>query len=243
MRDGAAPPRASGWTISVAVHTAIIVTLMTVLGPAHRHEASEPLARLVYVEPVPPPLGAPAARAPSETTTAPAVAAPAAATDRLEERKVAAVQPPLRTHVRRITPPPPAPPAAPAAGAPETLAPSTGGSAVGTTSGTAGGTVGGLGSAPLQLRDVAAPPELVARVLPEYPRRARALQVEGQVVLEVVLDRGGRVEDEIRVTRSIPLLDEAAVAAVKQWRFRPARDAEGRPVRVVMEIPVRFVLR
>ena len=45
------------------------------------------------------------------------------------------------------------------------------------------------------------------------------------------------------MTRSIALLDAAAVAAVRQWRFRPARSADGTPVRVRMEIPVRFVLR
>ncbi|MCC7540700.1 MAG: energy transducer TonB, partial [Deltaproteobacteria bacterium] len=86
-------------------------------------------------------------------------------------------------------------------------------------------------------------PELVERVLPEYPARARALELEGQVVLEVVVDREGRPEPAIRVLRSQPPFDGAAVAAVRRWRFRPARDAEGHPVRVLMEVPVRFELR
>jgi protein TonB len=63
------------------------------------------------------------------------------------------------------------------------------------------------------------------------------------VLLEVVLDRSGRPEEDIRVLKSVALLDAAAIAAVRQWRFRPARDAGGHPVRVVMEVPVRFVLR
>jgi protein TonB len=45
------------------------------------------------------------------------------------------------------------------------------------------------------------------------------------------------------VLKSVAPLDAAAIAAVRQWRFRPARDADGRPVRVIMEVPVRFVLR
>jgi protein TonB len=69
------------------------------------------------------------------------------------------------------------------------------------------------------------------------------MAVEGQVMLEVVLDTTGEVEDGARVVESIPLLDDAAIAAVRQWRFRPARDRDGRPVRVLMEIPVRFVLQ
>lgn len=113
----------------------------------------------------------------------------------------------------------------------------------GAVGGAPGGAVGGIGDAPLPLRDVAAPPELLERVIPEYPPRARAMQIEGQVTLEVVLDRDGRVEETVRVLRSVPALDAAAIAAVRRWRFRPARGRDGRPVRVVMEVPVRFVLR
>jgi protein TonB len=100
-----------------------------------------------------------------------------------------------------------------------------------------------VGEAALPLAAVAHPPELVERMLPEYPARARALELEGQVVLEVVLDREGRPEPGIRVLRSQPAFDDSALAAVRRWRFRPARDAAGRPVRVLMEIPVRFELR
>ncbi len=81
------------------------------------------------------------------------------------------------------------------------------------------------------------------RVLPDYPPRARARRIEGQVMLEVILDREGRIEDDVRVLRSIPELDDAAIAAVRQWRFRPARDAAGQPVRVRMDVPIQFVLR
>jgi len=41
----------------------------------------------------------------------------------------------------------------------------------------------------------------------------------------------------------VPLLDAAAITAVRQWRFQPARDEEGHPLRVTFRVPVRFVLR
>jgi outer membrane biosynthesis protein TonB len=39
------------------------------------------------------------------------------------------------------------------------------------------------------------------------------------------------------------LLDDAAAQALRRWRFRPARDHTNQPVRVILEVPVRFVLR
>jgi protein TonB len=64
------------------------------------------------------------------------------------------------------------------------------------------------------------------------------------VVVEAVVDRQGSVERErIRVTESIPLLDDAAVGALKNWRFKPGRDESGMPVRVLVQVPVRFRLR
>jgi protein TonB len=191
----------------------------------------------------PPALGVPA----------PPVVAPAAprvpVAERPAPRPTAALTPPhapARVAHPRPAPPPsiaPPPPSSAAAATPPTAGGTAEGTALGSTTGVPGGAVGGLGDAPLSLRDVAAPPELVTRVVPEYPSQARARQIEGQVVLEVTLDRNGRVEDGVRVTRSVPALDAAAIAAVRQWRFRPARGRDGRPVRVLMEIPVRFVLR
>jgi protein TonB len=88
------------------------------------------------------------------------------------------------------------------------------------------------------------PPILVKREVPVYPREARRRQVEGVVVIEAVVDREGRVEaDSIAVRESVALLDAAAVEAVGRWRFRPGRDRDGAAVRVLLEIPIRFVLR
>ncbi len=90
---------------------------------------------------------------------------------------------------------------------------------------------------------VAHPPEIETYVVPDYPQTARKRGVEGQVLLMVVIDQSGKVEDNVEVLDSIPMLDQAAIDAVHQWSFSPARDADGAPVRVQMAVPVRFTLR
>ena len=85
------------------------------------------------------------------------------------------------------------------------------------------------------------PPQKVANVAPIYPPLARAAGVEGIVILEAVIAEDGSVRD-VRVLRSIPLLDAAAVEAVRQWRFTPTL-LNGEPVPVVMTVTVAFRLR
>jgi protein TonB len=75
---------------------------------------------------------------------------------------------------------------------------------------------------------------------PVYPQLAVQAQVEGVVVLETVIDREGRVED-VRVLRSISLLDKAAVEAVKQWRYAPLL-VNGHAVRFILTVTVTFAL-
>jgi protein TonB len=84
------------------------------------------------------------------------------------------------------------------------------------------------------------PPQKITDVPPVYPAIARAARVEGIVILEVVIGADGSVRDP-RVLRSIPLLDAAAVEAVRQWRFTPTL-LNGEPVPVVMTITVSFRL-
>jgi len=105
------------------------------------------------------------------------------------------------------------------------------------------GIIGGEEMAPLPLSAVAEAPVLIARTVPHYPDRARVLGIEGLVRLEAILNREGRIEQEIKVLESVPLLDEAASTALKQWRFQPARDGSGQPVRVILEVPFRFTLK
>lgn len=84
-------------------------------------------------------------------------------------------------------------------------------------------------------------PRTLERVPPVYPEQARRAGIEGTVTVNALIGRDGLVKDT-RVSRSIPPLDEAALAAVRKWRFSPAR-AHDKPVAVWVAVPVRFALR
>jgi protein TonB len=74
-----------------------------------------------------------------------------------------------------------------------------------------------------------------------YPDLARSARVDGTVILEAVVDTNGSVT-QLRVVRSVPLLDQAALDAVRQWRYAPSVYG-GRPVSVLLTITVRFTLQ
>jgi protein TonB len=84
-------------------------------------------------------------------------------------------------------------------------------------------------------------PARVAHVAPVYPAIATSARVEGTVILEAVISETGAIE-RIRVLRSVPLLDAAAVDAVREWRYTPTL-LNGVPVPVLMTITVTFRLR
>jgi TonB family protein len=85
------------------------------------------------------------------------------------------------------------------------------------------------------------PPTVIQRVEAQYSEEARRLGYEGTVVLEAVIRKDGTV-DIRRVVRGLGLgLDENAVAALKQWRFRPGM-TDGQPVDVSINIEVNFRL-
>ncbi|HYM81272.1 MAG TPA: energy transducer TonB, partial [Candidatus Limnocylindria bacterium] len=83
-------------------------------------------------------------------------------------------------------------------------------------------------------------PEAVRKVPPNYPQLAREAGVDGTVQVQALIGADGHVKDT-RVVKSIPMLDVAAVAAVMQWTFKPARK-DGAPVAVWVAVPVRFSL-
>jgi len=85
------------------------------------------------------------------------------------------------------------------------------------------------------------PPVKLHHVAPGYPALARDARVGGVVVIECRIDTEGRVADA-RILRGHPLLDDAALDAVRQWRYRPTL-LHGRPVSVIMSVTVRFTLR
>jgi TonB family protein len=84
-------------------------------------------------------------------------------------------------------------------------------------------------------------PVKVRHVNPVYPALAVAARVEGSVVLECVLTTEGRVS-EVTVASGHPLLNDAAVAAVRGWRYRPTL-LNGEPVSVILTVTVSFSLR
>jgi TonB family protein len=83
-------------------------------------------------------------------------------------------------------------------------------------------------------------PEALEKVAPAYPEWARQKGIEGTVIVMALIGRDGRVKDT-QIKRSIPELDDYAIAAVKQWRFAPAR-TKGKPLAVWVAIPVKFSL-
>ena len=74
-----------------------------------------------------------------------------------------------------------------------------------------------------------------------YPPEAAAAGIQGNVQAEIVVNEAGLVS-EARVVRSIPMLDEAALQAVRNWRFEPAF-VDGRAVPVRMVVTVNFTTR
>ena len=83
--------------------------------------------------------------------------------------------------------------------------------------------------------------ELLLKVPPLYPSNARSAGIEGTVVLEVLIDEEGHVQD-ITVKKGPPLLARAAIDAVKQWRYQPCL-LDDSPVRVTTQISISFRLR
>ena len=75
---------------------------------------------------------------------------------------------------------------------------------------------------------------------PVYPQIAVISRVQGVVIIEATIGVDGTVQ-EARVLRSIPLLDSAALDAVKQWEFTPTL-LNGEPVPVIMTVTVQFTL-
>ena len=91
--------------------------------------------------------------------------------------------------------------------------------------------VGGRIKAPTKTKDAA----------PVYPAMAMSARVEGTVIIEATIGVDGRVTNA-RVLRSVPLLDQAALGAVRQWEFSPTQ-LNGQAVSVLMTVTVTFTLR
>ena len=93
----------------------------------------------------------------------------------------------------------------------------------------------------LRVGGAVGPPKKTKDFPPEYPALAQQARVQGVVSMEVRIDERGAVSD-VRTLRSIPLLDQAAIDAVKQWRYEPTL-MNGVAMPVIMTVEVNFSLR
>lgn len=120
-----------------------------------------------------------------------------------------------------------------------------GGTGVGTGEGTGigdGGIYEGPGSEPIEVGPSVVAPRLVVRVQPDYPRLAQTIRLEGRVFLRAVIGPDGTVEAAEVVRSTNRMFDDAALEAVRKWRYLPATQS-GRPVSVWFDVVVDFVLR
>ncbi|MFW6131491.1 MAG: energy transducer TonB [Candidatus Aminicenantaceae bacterium] len=110
----------------------------------------------------------------------------------------------------------------------------------GVVGGALGGVVGEI-EAPVRAIGDIKPPKRIHWVKPVYPELARQAKIEGVVIIEATTDKYGRVND-VKVLKSIPLLDQAAKDAVWQWVYEPMV-INGQPRGVIFTVTVRFNLK
>lgn len=110
-------------------------------------------------------------------------------------------------------------------------------SSVGGTAGASAGHVGG----PLRIGGTIGPPRKIKDVKPSYPQIAVFQQARGTIVIDITIGTDGKVQDA-RIVQSVPLLDQAALEAVRQWEYEPTR-VDGFLVTVVMTVIVNFSIQ
>jgi len=125
-----------------------------------------------------------------------------------------------------------------------------GGMAGGVPGGVVGGIAGGVGSAqtgqtgPLVVRAGAGfkAPRKIRDAKPVYPAGALPLRAQGAVLIEATIGPDGRVQDARVLHSVVPLLDQAALDAVRQWAYEPSL-LNGEAVSVIMTVVVNFALQ
>ena len=83
-------------------------------------------------------------------------------------------------------------------------------------------------------------PEEIVDVPPIYPGVAKTARLQGVVDVEIVAGTTGNVE-QARVVRSVPSLDDAALTAIRQWKYKPTI-INGTAVSILMKVHVSFTL-
>ncbi len=82
---------------------------------------------------------------------------------------------------------------------------------------------------------------LISQTKPVYPPLAKQARIQGIVILEAVIGKDGMVS-EIKVLNGHPLLQQAAIDAVSQWKYKPTL-LNGEPVEVVTTVTVNFAFQ
>jgi TonB family protein len=220
--------RLSALPLSMAVHAVVLAVLIGIplLAPdvLPLVQGSEIAWTPVVLPPAPPPIPAPAPRRIDPAATVEAPSTP--------------LEPPKGVSPERLLAPDTPPDVALA-------------DTVGSVPGT--GVPGGTGMVPVEappptrpatpvpVSQLLKPPVKIRDVSPVYPELAIRGRVEGQVVIEAVIGLTGDVQ-ETRILKGKLLLTEAALAAVRQWKYTPTL-LNGRPVPVVMTVTVTFTLQ
>lgn len=218
--------------VSIAVHAGITACVVIVPLMATDVVPAPPDAIGVFTAlappPPPPPPPPPASAAPPRT----AKPAPASSPDAAPREAASTIEPEPVTTTSAV------------------------GHPLGVEGGVPGGVIGSLGvvpdvpgvpqpppppAGPLPVGGRIKEPRKIRHVPPVYPAMAQQARIEGVVVIEAVIGTDGRVT-QARVLQSKPFLDDAALAAVKQWVFTPTL-LNGVPVPVIMTVKVTFTLR
>jgi protein TonB len=215
-----ATARRSAWplAISVLLHVGAIAALVVAGARGPAPEAGERPIDILFLR---------AARAANGEAEAPAAAASPAERQAERERQA------MLDRLVQPTVIPDTEPAAAAAAAPGTPRPAGAEAPAGET------------DLPVEAGGGVVSPVLIesSGVTPVYPEEALRAGLEGLVVLEAIVDERGRVGHDIKVVRRLGHgFDEAAVAAVRQWRFRPAT-RDGKPIKVRRIFPIVFRLQ
>lgn len=228
-------PRTAPVLVSIAVHGVVVGAILVGTVMVVRAPVPELPTMMAFVASPPPPPPPPPPSVPAPKKTEPAKALPTSG-------EVAPIEPPQSIE-------------------PEAPVPDIGeGEVVGVEGGIPGGMPGGvLGGLLLEPPPAPPPPPpapaprkpvrvggeikeptLTYRVDPVYPLLAVVRQLEGVVILEAIVDEEGRVEN-IRVLRSPDVFEQAALEAVRQWRYSPVI-LNGRPEKFILTVTVLFRL-
>jgi len=97
-----------------------------------------------------------------------------------------------------------------------------------------------FGVAPIVFAQTKEPPVPVRTVAPDYPDELRRDGVSGVVMVKCTIDEKGNVTEPEVEKSSNPAFEKPALAALKKWKFKPAK-SDGTPVAIKVSIPIKFV--